>query len=832
MIPLLTILIFLLLYIGFTLEKISLLFVNISVACTLLLSIIVFLISYVQSLYHPIEKRIQRAVSEHQKHYPQIKVQYQILLNLSAHPLFEHNIKDAFNIRYQDCIIHGYISDHIFYLHISHPKNQLSSIAKLWSELEKCHTRFRSICLCIQPKQLRKISQKLHTDWLFIRHLLQSAKESTLLLNHPKLSKSMYYIQEYGHAIHPIRLNPHQSLIHVLHQANIQLNQLISSLFEQRNELCLYPPIDQNQKSHIFQMSQILTDLKPDILQLIAYLAEHRIKFYGICFGQYTPFSPDPNITQRYHLKSIAIALTLLSVAFFSTQRVFTLKVDHKLSLLPKEKLAEALYKLNTRSFKHIKKKHLHRLKSLYLEESPQKEAYSYLLGSFKYGTSDFKYHIINQLTDQDLPDPVVKFLAQNWFSTSKNKKPALSEIASIIAKEHIHPTCEMLDAKHLDTCIQSLGKIQNYQQYDKTLTTLEKTLLPLNFEEHAQTVRQLNYLAQNPKHIGQEALKKIENMLPILQQEKHSTLINKAKSLQSLIQLLQSSQGQYILQTIKHLHDIYHAADDEKTAFETVQKAYSSEKHPLSAIHFIKKNLSSYQATWLSNIVDPLIHSLRNKTHLFLKRNWNTSVYPLLEDISKHYPFSKDQPDISAQDLYPGFQAIEDYFNQYLRMFVYEEDGDLIVKPHTLNIQIPENILATYIYTKVFSSAMDIKSDHFHAAFAICIKDMPHPVEKIILHAGNKDIELQPQKASILHWDSRYPVGFDVTLQDGSHLSLIQNNSWSLLHLMSLFHTKRYYQYKSPDGSVSFSVEIKPQYPVDLLNNELIEGLPFYPWQ
>lgn len=777
---------------------------------------------------HPLQKRISKILSDYEKKH-EICQRYQIILNLSGHPITMHTPQEGFNVRFQGCTINGFISTGIFYLVVAHPTHHLSSIANLWSEIGKCHTKFHDMCLAIHPDQVDTLNETLSQEWLFIQQLLHTAPSVSLLINDEQLSQSIYYVKEYGTLPKPITITPYGNLITVLQQANDQLNQWIRQLYIQRHDLCIYPPINDKQKTHLFQLSHSFEKQKTNLLNIIAFSTEAKIPLHSICFGRNEFILPKQNILHKYKQPSVAVLLTALTFGVYGSFVVIKSQVNTTLSLNHGSVLAQQLYTLSRYpQYKHIQAKHLRRLKSSYLDNNPNQATYQYLFSTHKKSDPLLKHDIVNHLTEGNLNKQLVEFLSRHWFKKGRTSKPILSELAPIISEYHIPEVCKILEPTQINNCIQSLSRIKTYQIHDQALKNLEQTLIPLDINNYEHTLRQLNYLIQNPKHIGQGALRQLEDIISKLSLEGHTTLVNKAKDIQSIIYLLQSSNGQYILHKIKDLHVLNHETDSDEDALSLLQKAYMTDRHPLRELEYIQNNLAKYQAKWLKDMTDPMIHNIAQKANGFLKEIWNGHIYPELNN----HPISNT--DISPNEMHYTFSLIQTYFDRYIRMFVQEEEGDIVVKPYKLGIHIPENILTSYIYTKVVASGLDIKEDHFHAVWAVSLKEMPHPIESIYLHGANKKQPLTLHKGTVLHWDSRYPVGFDVVLQNGETISIIQNNNWSVLQLFSQFNESKplCYQYKSENQSWGFSIEVKPQYPINLLNVDLIQNIPFSAWQ
>lgn len=780
--------------------------------------------------YHPLEKRIQAL----EKLHPDIQ-HYQVIVNLSSHPIAMQT-EEGFNVRFHNCVVNGFVLEHTLYLLISHPEHHFPSLALLWAEIGKCHTRFNGLCLAITPTQLTTLKDALQKQWLFVARLLQSSPSASILINDDKMSKSMYYVKEYGTLPDPILINPSYKLLTKLQQSNLQINYWIQKLFDQRNDLCIYPPIDDTQKQHLFQLSQILLDLKTHLLNMVVFCTESNIPLHSIGFelGKWT--KPRPNLIQKYHLVTTSVLLSILAITMFSTMSLFKSQINASLLQSEGAELAKKLYTLERYpQYKSIQRTHLERLQSQYLDNTKQaKDAYLHLFSNHAKSESQFKIEVVTHLTNHELNDNIVYFLSKQWFKKGSANKPALSDIAPIISETYIPKVCQVLEPYKTDNCIQVLKKIKTYQSFDHALQKLENTIIPIDANNHQQTLRQLSYLTKNPKHIGQEALRQLDKILVTLSEEGHTLLIQKAKEIRSTIQLLKSQEGQYLLNRVKTLYEMDYEVTSNEEAHQILQQAYISDRHPLREIKAIKRNLAPHQAAWLANMTDHIIDSLSQKANTFLKDTWNEDIYPELKNLQAHYPFSEKGEPITPEDMSQAFYLVDYFFDRYIRMFVQDEEDDIVVKPYGLGIQIPDHVLMLYIYTKVLASGIDMKKDHFHAAWAISLKEIPYPIEAIYLHAANKKLPLQLQRGSVLHWDSRYPIGFDVVLQNGETISIIQNNDWSILQLFSQFKelSPLCYQYQSPDHSWQFSVEAKPQYPINILNSELLHNLPFSTWQ
>jgi hypothetical protein len=525
------------------------------------------------------------------------------------------------------------------------------------------------------------------------------------------------------------------------------------------------------------------------------------------------------------------------SLSLWSFQQHIENKVHHTLSSSHNSKLADQLYKLSSyKSYRALQLKHVNRLREEYLSHltDSEKLTYQYLFSHHKKSSIKLKQSIVRKLVSRELDSNVINFLATHWFVTAKSQKPPLSELARVVSEKYIQPICHQLEPNQPESCEQSLKKIKSYQKHDKTLQKLEETIIPIDSKHYEQTIRQLEYLSQNPNHIGAEALRLLSRIHHELKEDGHKNLISKVNEIKSIIALLRTPNGQYILQKIKSLHTLHHDIKDVSDAYQILQNAYISERHPLREIILIQNNLAPFQAKWLDDMTSHLLKDISNQANQFLKENWNHEIYPEISKLQSMYPFSNSSNKSSAKTVYETFQLIDCFFDRFIRTFVQEEDGELIIKPYGLNIDIPDHILTLYIYTKIIHSCLDIKSDHLHAAWAINIKSMPHPISSITLHAANKKIPLEANKASVLHWDSRYPIGFDVTLLNGETITLVQNHDWSMMDLFSKFQTisAQCYQYQSPNKNFKFSIELKPQYPIDLLNTDLLHQIPFSSWQ
>jgi len=788
---------------------------------------------------HPLRKKIMHVITTWEKESGKTVKQLNMIINLSLNPFdltLSPSIEEHLSMTFSECTLNGYIHDNgQFYLSINHPSNQLLDMASLWDEINKTKLRFKSLYLCLAPDQLSTLEQKLDNEWRFIAKILHESKRVILMLNQLQLAQSMHYIKEFGTLPSALTVTPTIKTNQLFHQISKQLDIFIETIFNQRLELCIYPPIDEEQKYQLFLVPLTIANLKTALLSTSEYLVSSGISLQSICFQlEQQPISRQPIDYYRW-LTKLAITFTgfalCLSAINYSTEH----RIQRKISHLSDAELINFLEKIDSRySFDHLEYEQLQRLRISLLKSQPSDllNLYETFLNSEK-STNRLKIWTIHQLTNNQLTDHQAKFLARKWHHTSNAFSPTpMSSIASAIPPNYFSDVCKVTTPDAQQDCMKTLSNIQAYNKIETQLITIESTLLPINHDNHRHAAKQLSYLTQQPHLIGEEALKTLTHVALSLDSVKHQHLLLRVSKIRHTIELLRSKEGQYILQQLLKLHTLLGDIKSDEEAHLSMQLAYQSDDHPLQQLHIIEKSLPEHITKWLSPITSELQVELSNKANRHFQTIWNSSIKPSLEKAIQLYPFNLHASEsILPEHIYQLFghdQAIDQFLTKYLASYLQEEDGLLTLKPFDLGIEISNEMLILIMYNQVIQSSMDIKPNHLHAAWAVNIVSSSHPVDEVILKSGKQSLPLSERESQILHWNSKHPIAIDVKLQSGETITLSKDTNWGILELFSMFKSNNglNFTYKNKENNWHITLKLAPQQPINLLSQPILQQL------
>lgn len=812
--------------------------------CILLLTplfIVMITIDHVIAYRHPLAKKIHSAIVKNERDIGKPIQKKHLIINLSGIPLAHSlamNMKPDLNMRYHDCDINGYFShEQDFYLSIFHPHNNIPQLRALWQQICTIQIKFQTLYVCIHPDQLATIQQKLTCEWGLFTHIMQQSLSTMVILNHESFSQAFYYATEYGDSPSIIMIPPTTSVTHLFQSISQQLDRIASMIFTQRHELCAYPPINKQHKLNIFKLPAFISKCKHDILAASSSLNELNIHFHSISLW----FNPPPanNRLPNLHtihrlLTQLILPLTISALVLLLINKSFEKTINNMLVHASGHEQIPYLKKLESYSkYHHIQNKHAQNLKASYLKNFPQhtQVALESMLNS---KSSKLKYFAVDTLTASILNPEDIQFLMPKWQKSKTSKQPDYSSIASIIPSSLIPECCKYIYPDS-ESCFETMQSIHEYYEITQKLQTIQNTLLPIDPENPEQSLRQLGYLAKHQEHIGEKADKELKAIIHTLTIKQQYELAEQARETQSIIALLQSQQGSHILSLLYKSYSLLQNNKTASNAHKVLKSAYMIDNHPLRSLHNIQKSLPEAQGQWLSKLISPITELLVKATHQEMKTHWQL-LQPNIQHVLSLYPFNKDaQASVSPEELHTLFgkgQAIDEYYDHYLKDFVVEDDNGLMNNPLNLGIKIPEHILMTVLYTRIIQAAIDIKPTHFHTAFAASIVEHTHPTKHITLINGNVRSTLEINKSTTVHWDSREPIGIDVEMHNGEVHTLIQDNQWSLLTLFKNLGTGNHlYRYQDPNQSWHVTLKLSPQYAIDILSPQLLESIPQDNW-
>ncbi|MEC7030081.1 MAG: hypothetical protein VXW87_00210 [Pseudomonadota bacterium] len=800
---------------------------------------------------HPLWQKVQSAIQNWEREHNQTIKHHNLILNFSTDDLKhlpEHQVQERISMRFGDCQLKGYLSSSgNFYLCLSHPENYIPDMIALWQQVQRTQIKFHHLFLCLNPTQLPHLDERLKNEWRYFTNIMKGAKNIHLLISDAKLTRAFYNIAEFGKLPPAITLDSYTKpkVTHILHRISVQIDHLIKVVFSQRHELCTLAPINPSQKFGIFQLSQSLAQMKQSILRGALGLSSHNIKLLSINFriDDQTCKKPAPTFKGiSLSPSKLTFPLTLAAALIFLLQFAIHKSVNHILAKADNASLPG--YIMQLRHYPHFSSLQTHytsKLKASLFKEIPSHVQPLYQqLFHYHNSPSQFKEWVVSSFSQSLLSEEEVHYFLPLWEESSlviKDTNVSLSQIAMHIPKEHFENSCEILQANHTEQCVTNLTNIYNYQKSDDQLNSIQQTLLPIANSNPSQAIIQLKYLVKNPKQIGLDAYKRLDRMILEMKTQGSTHLVDKAKDIQSTINLLQSSNGQFILNQLIKVYSLLDSIHTAAEAHSFLAGVYQSDDHPLLNLLEIAKQLPKSQQEWLSQNILKLTAPLAHQTNQMLADHWNHHILPELDDILSLYPFdSASHDEVSSRGLYDVFgskQLLDHFFQQFLFPFIQEDDHFLTLKDIPLGVDIPQSILMTMVYTQVIQSAMDIKPDHTHASWALSLSESPHPIEEVILYNGSQKLPLQHRQGVTLHWDSRYPVGFDIKLTSGKTISIVKDSNWSLLHLMDLFEErgKHSFQYNEPDHQWHIKIDLNPQHAIDLLTSDFITKIPHAPW-
>ncbi len=799
---------------------------------------------------HPLWQKIQSTIQTWEREHGKPLSSLNLIVNLSTDDfqhLPEHQIQQRLSMRFGACQLKGYISQSAnLYICLSHPENHIPEMISLWKQIQRTQIKFQYLFLCLNPAQLPNLDERLKNEWRFFASIMRNTKSNHLLINEPKLAQAFFNINEFGKLPPAITLNNYRipKITKLLHQLSIQIDSLIKTIFSQRHELCIFSPISQEQKVGIFQLSQSLAALKPKVLLAAIDFTSHQIQLSSINFILDDPSCKKTLPTFKGMSLSpskLTFPLTLAAILILLLQFAIHKSVSHILTKATTSQLPQYIMQLgHYPSYASLQKHHTAELKNAFIAQQPGhlQPLYQQLL-SFKNAPTLFKKWVVSSLSQSHLsPEEVMYFIPQ-WEQQSQlhNNDLSLSQVAAHIPKEHLKASCDILRPNNPSQCFTTLANIQNYQTNEAQLDKIQETLLPLSQDNPGQAIIQLRYLIQNPQHIGVDAYKRLDAIILDMKSQGQSILIQKAQDIQSIIHLLKSPNGQFLLNQLLKTYTSIQDIQTPSDAHQFLASIYQAKDHPVLQLIEVAKQLPPIQQAWLNNSFSAITQRLAYQTNSYLADQWNHQILPDLDDLLSQYPFDpKSKNEASSRELYDVFgkqQLLDHYFQQYIAPFVQEDDHFLTIKDIPLGIEIPQNILMTMVYTQVLQSAMDIKPDHIHSSWALSLTEAAHPIEKVVLYNGTQKTTLQNRQGVTLHWDSRHPVGFDIQLSSGSTVSIIKDGHWSLLHLMKLFvkQGKHTYQYDDPNHDWHITLDLNPQYAINLISTEFLTEIPHAAW-
>lgn len=783
------------------------------------------------SYQHPLRKKITKILSAWEKDTGKSISQLTFILNLSEHHIdisLSSNLEEHLSMKYGECYLNGYIKDTgEFFLTIAHPTNQLLDIAALWDEVCKTKIKFSTLCLCCAPNQLDSLGKKLENEWRFVTKVLLEAKRVSLMINHSILAQSMYYLNEFGTLPPALTVTPTNKITQLYHQLNKQLDIFIETLFSQRLELCNVAPVNIEQKRQLLYLPLEIVNLKNGLMSAAGNIISAGAPLQSIVF-QLSQQSPKKQAFDYYtSLSRMTLPITVLAICstliYFSLEKRIATQLQH----LTGPELVSYLQKIEGKNTNRpLARKQIAALQLSLMHQFPHDEVSLYRkLLSNKNTHLSLKIWTVHHITNHTLTDNQALFLTKHWpIENTVNLTLPLSQIAQIIPSEQIQNTCQIINYSDINSCANTLSKIHAYHKAEKQLTKIEKTLLPIYTIDSEYAIRQLSYLANNAKLIGEDALKTLSQ----LSRHLDTTLQNRANGIKSTIDLLQSENGQFIISQLLKLHQLNNVVESNKDAHLTMQLAYQSDDHPLQQLRLVTESLSTHNKHWLESIFAPVKEHLSTKATAYIHERWEEEIANKLAHILNQYPFNQDSSiQAPASDLYQLFgndQLIDTFFNQYISAFVQEEDSLIVPKPLNLGVTIPKNMLLGLMYTKILQCAIDIKDNHLHAAWAVNIVEKTHPVSSVKLYTGSQSVMLQQRESQTVHWDSRQPIGIDISLESGEIINVAKDTEWGILALLESF-TKEENTYTYHDSNQRWHIKFKlaPRHPINLLSDNII---------
>ena len=803
--------------------------------------IIMITVDHVIAYRHPLAKKIHSAIVQSERDMGKPIQKKHLIINLSEIPLSHSlatNMKQELNMRYHDCEINGYFNhEHDFYLSIFHPHNNIPQLRALWQQICAIQIKFQTLYICIHPNQLATLKEKLACEWGLFAYIMQHSLSTMIVINHESFSQAFHYATEYGDTPSIITIPPTAKITHLFQAVSKQLDHIAHIIFNQRHELCAYPPINKQHKHNIFQLPAFISKYKHDILTASSALNELNIPLHSINLWFNPPLSNSrlPNIHTIHRLLSqLILPITISALVLLLINLSFEKNINSMLAQASGNEQLPYLKKLESYSkYHHIQHKHLQKLKSHYLHKFPESTQLA-LQSMLNSSSKKLRYFAADKLTASSLDQEDIQFLIHKWQSPKRTKQPDYYSVASIIPNTLIPESCQYLYPE-ATSCFESMQSIHEYYDVNQKLQTIRNTLLPIDPHHPEQSLRQLSYLAKHPEHIGEKVDKELEDIINKLTIKQQHELTEQARDTQSIVSLLKSPQGAHIIGLLYKSYILLNEAKTAMDAHKILSSAYVIDNHPLRSLISIQAALPNLQSLWLSKLTNPIIDLLAEATQQHMKAHWQ-SIQPKLQHALSLYPFNKDaKASISPQELHALFgtgQAIDEYYTHYLKDFVIEDDNGLMNKTVDLGVTIPEHILMTVLYTKIIQAAIDIKATHLHAAFAASIVEFTHPTKQVTLVNGKNRSILEMNKSTTIHWDSRQPIGFDIEMQNGEVHTLIQDNQWSLLTLFKDLETgDNLYRYHSPDQSWHVTLKLAPQHAIDILSPQLLESIPSDNW-
>jgi hypothetical protein len=82
----------------------------------------------------------------------------------------------------------------------------------------------------------------------------------------------------------------------------------------------------------------------------------------------------------------------------------------------------------------------------------------------------------------------------------------------------------------------------------------------------------------------------------------------------------------------------------------------------------------------------------------------------------------------------------------------------------------------------------------------------------------------LQQRESQTVHWDSRQPIGIDISLESGEIINVAKDTEWGILALLESF-TKEENTYTYHDSNQRWHIKFKlaPRHPINLLSDNII---------
>lgn len=810
-------------------------------SCTILLLIFMILIDHAFAKRHPLARKIHAAIKQQHtdKH---------LLLNVSGHScntLFSSKTTLKLSLQYKECEINLFSEPNgESYLCLSHPNNDISAIMALWQQLSKTQLKFQTFMLAASPNQLSELPHLLSTEWQFYTRIMQTSKQVMLTVTTEDITQACHAIKAYGILPPTIIAPPYLKLTHIFHRITVQIHQMVQSIFSQRNELCLCPPISQKNQSTIFLLPSIISSLKPHLLSSASGLLQHNIPLSAISILISSPPKRSYLLgLSRYQYLFSRLLLTLITLGFILTVFNITVSKNIQNTLRHDEtpQLVQHLNKINgVKRYHHIQKEYLTVLKNRYLEHFSTDEQllFERLLTPHPKVSSGFHTWVVDILTQHTLDEQYKQFLVSKWVinHTQSEKTLTLSIAAKTVETPYIHDICYYFDHIPHDQCAAQLHNIKTYYDHENQLLNIEETLLPLNYTDYQQVIRQLSYFKAHPQQLGEAGKVSLQKTMLQLRHTKQQRLLTRAKNTASIIHMLQSELGQHILQHLLNFYTALSHVETNEEAHQFLQTIYLLEDHSLRQLLDMQQGLSEHQARWLEGLFKPTLDRIAKKATTHLKDTWNHDILPHIKNASIYYPFNPESSkSISSKDMFALFgknQILDTFYQNHLQSYVQLDDGSMITKPLPIDFNIPNPVLMSMIYTQLIQSAIDIKPDHMHASWAANINTLSHPIQKISLHSSDHVQELNPQNSVVLHWDSRYHTGIDVYLESGKKITLIKHDTWSLLRFIGMFEkNENQYHYQDNQFDWALDLQLSSQKQIDLLSDQIFYHFPQSPW-